>query len=90
MQHNSWKCTVQGWARVYFSLVEFGLITVITFTCYLMIVKHEFGIQDVSCPYGSSMNVFTIVEHFLVVKYTRARARTRCSPGVQSSVDSLA
>lgn len=45
---HSWRCTVQGFARVYFSLVEFGLITSITLTCYLMIVKHEFSIQEVS------------------------------------------
>lgn len=43
---DSWKCTAQGFARVYFALVEFALVTAITLTCYVMIVKHEFRIQE--------------------------------------------
>lgn len=42
----SWRCTVQGFARVYFALVEFALVTAITLTCYVMIVKRQFGIQE--------------------------------------------
>lgn len=37
---------MQGFFRVYFALVEFALVTAITLTCYVMIVKHEFSIRE--------------------------------------------
>lgn len=42
----SWKCTLQGFGRVYFALVEFALVTAVTLTCYIMIVKRNFSIQE--------------------------------------------
>ncbi|CAM9652236.1 unnamed protein product, partial [Hapterophycus canaliculatus] len=44
--HDNWKCTLQGFGRVYFALVEFALVTAVTTTCYVMIVKRDFRIQE--------------------------------------------
>ncbi|CAM9189802.1 unnamed protein product [Ectocarpus sp. 8 AP-2014] len=44
--HANWKCTLQGFGRVYFALVEFALVTAITLTCYVMVVKRYYGIQE--------------------------------------------
>lgn len=58
-RNHSWKCTVQGWARVYFSLVEFALVTAITLTCYLMVVRQQFHIQEVSAGCTDSWTLRT-------------------------------
>ncbi|CAN0199303.1 unnamed protein product [Scytosiphon promiscuus] len=44
--HDNWKCTLQGFGRVYFALVEFALVTAVTTTCYVMIVKRDFRVQE--------------------------------------------
>ncbi|CBN79026.1 Related to G-protein coupled receptors [Ectocarpus siliculosus] len=44
--HANWKCSLQGFGRVYFALVEFALVTAITLTCYVMVVKRYYGIQE--------------------------------------------
>lgn len=54
----SWKCTLQGFGRVYFALVEFALVTAVTLTCYIMIVKRNFSIQE-----ARTLLVFVLLQY---------------------------